>query len=549
MKNFVQCLAVLLAAVLLVGTSHAQPQPQLLDASEPDGRFPGANKPNIIFILVDDMDIALADYMPNLKKLMVKQCTSFTNAFANVSLCCPSRATILRGQYSQNTKIFGNYPESGGFETFHKSNVEKSTIATWLEGAGYRTMLVGKYLNGYPNIVGENFIPPGWTEWYAPVKGDAYKEYNYTLNENGKLVNYGSNEKDYGTDVYNQKTIKFIQASVKQKKPFFAYVSLYKPHSPYVSAPRHASLFADAQLPRPLNFNEEDVRDKPAYIKNQLKLTLHQIKLTEKAYRNKLRTLQAIDEMIKDIVDELKISDQIDNTYIFFLSDNGFHLGNHRLPSGKRTPYEEDIRVPFIVRGPGIPANTKIHHIVGNVDLAPTWADLAEVKIPKFVDGRSLVPLLISGENYSEIKSNPGKWRNSYLISLGRTNPEYEILDSDNDFLMSPREMQGLLEPPDELSPEAAGLKKWSTEPPAHPFQGLRTLRYKYVEYKTKERELYDLLADPYELNNLAKTANGKMLNELSTRLRNLKNCSGQDCRNLESLPWSCHVDPAKPCS
>jgi arylsulfatase A-like enzyme len=310
--------------------------------------------------------------MPKLKSLITDQGETFTNYFVSESLCCPSRATTLRGQYPHNTEIVGNVMPTGGFRKFFQLGEEKSTVAVWLQDTGYRTMLVGKYLNGYSLKTDPLYIPPGWSEWYSPMKGDPYSEYNYTLNENGQQVAYGHQPKDYGTDVYVGKTVDFIQRSAQDGKLFFIYLAPYAPHADYTPAPRHANLFADLKAPRTPNYNEADVSDKPAYIRNRPLLTQTQQDLIDKDYRKRVQSLQAIDEGIEAIVNTLKANGQLDNTYIFFTSDNGYHLGNHRQLVGKVSPYEEEMRVTMIVRGPGVPAGVTLEHLTGNVDLAPT---------------------------------------------------------------------------------------------------------------------------------------------------------------------------------
>ena len=496
---------------------------------------------NILFILADDLDVAETAYMPRLQALLADQGTWFNNFFVNVSLCCPSRATTLRGQYCQNTQIFGNEPPGGGFETFHTNGDESSTIAVWLQAAGYRTMLAGKYLNGYPNGVAPTFVPPGWSEWYSPVKGNAYGEFKYALNENGQPVAYGNQPADYGTDVYARKTADFIQRAAQDGKPFFAYVAVYAPHSPATPAPRHADLFPNAQAPRTPNFNEADVSDKPEYIRSRPPLNNSQIAQIDELYRKRLQSLQAVDEMIGTLVDTLQTTGQLANTYIFFSSDNGFHLGNHRLDTGKVAPYEEDIHVPLVVRGPGVPRGVKLDYIAGNVDYAPTWAELAGAQTPDFVDGRSLLPLLRPSP------PAPDSWRQCYLLQHG--NPAKRSASADAAAYDYPPEMAGLLEPPDELpAAEVASL----TALPARaacitPYQGLRTQRYTYVEYVTGERELYDVPADPYQLQNMAAQADPNLLQQLSTRLRELSTCSGASCRLIEDTPIGVAVTPPAP--
>jgi len=453
----------------------------------------GAERPNIVFILTDDLDAASIAFMPKLKALLIDQGVSFSNFFASFSLCCPSRATILRGQYAHNTQILGNGPPSGGFEKFHSLGEENSTVATWLQAAGYRTMYVGKYLNGYPEGVALTYVPPGWDEWYSAVKGKPYGEYDYTLNENGKLVTYGNKPEDYGTDVYARKSVDFIRRTAKEGKPFFIHLSVYAPHSPATPAPRHENLFLDAQAPRTPNFNEEDVSDKPSYIRNRPPLTSKEIAQIDEEHRKRLQSLQAVDDAIEALIDTLKAVGQLDKTYIFFTSDNGFQLGNHRL-MGKIAPYEESIRVPLIVRGPGVPAGRTIEHLAGNVDLAPTWAELAGAKAPDFVDGRSLVPLL--GGNPPSTES----WRQAFLLENGNLE----------------RRSQGLAIPP---------------------YRAIRTKEYLYVEYNTGERELYDLNEDPYQLKSLHASADPNLLQQLSSQLAELRSCVAASCRIAESKP------------
>ncbi|MBI5650000.1 MAG: sulfatase [Chloroflexi bacterium] len=488
---------------------------------------PPTKQPNILFILTDDLDAASIQYMPKLKSLVTDQGTTFTNFFISMPLCCPSRAAILRGQYGHNTQILGNTEPSGGFQKFFRLDEEKSTIATWLQSAGYRTMLAGKYLNGFPDRSNLMYIPPGWTEWYSAMKGNAYGSYNYTLNENGKQVAYGNTPADYGTDVYARKTVELIERATKEGKPFFAYVSVYVPHSPATPAPRHANLFADAKAPRPPNYNEEDVSDKPNYIRLRPKLTNREITRIDEEHRKRLQSLQAVDDLIETVINSLKQTGQLDNTYIFFTSDNGFHLGNHRQVTGKVAPYEEEIRVTMIARGPGVPAGKTLEHLTGNIDLAPTFAELAGAKIPDFVDGRSLAPLL---------KNNPpttSAWRQCFLIENGLWDAQAQTRAA-RQIANTPPE---LLEPPDaddendDATPTAQARQLGV---PA--YRGIRTRDSVYIEYITGEKELYDLTKDPYQLQNLAATADKTLLAQLAARLTQMKTCVSASCRTIENV-------------
>ena len=479
-----------------------------------------AGQPNIIFILTDDLDAASIAFMPKLKPLLIDQGVSFSNFFISFSLCCPSRATILRGQYGHNTQILANGPPDGGFEKFRSLGHENSTVATWLRAVGYRTVLLGKYLNGYP---AEEFtyVPPGWDEWYGVFKGHYF---NYQINENGKVVPYGSGAEDYETDILARKAADFIRRTAG-KQPFFIYLAPYAPHSPATPAPRHENLFLDAKALRTPNFNEEDVSDKPSYIRNRPSLTSREIAQIDEQYRLRLQSLQAVDDAIASLVDTLKAVGQLDNTYIFFTSDNGFHLGNHRLAMGKIAPYEEDIRVPLIVRGPGVPAGRTVEHLTGNVDLAPTWAELAGAKAADFVDGRSLLPLL--GNNPPPTDT----WRQAFLLENGNIDRRSET-DLNTPVTATDVE-EGLLEPEDPLQNEAQ--QRQGLGIPA--YRGIRTKDYLYVEYITGERELYDLKEDPYQLRNLSAIADPALIKQLSSRLAELRQCAAASCRAAESAP------------
>ena len=529
MKNrfFLSTICIFILSIYTTAFSAFSPacevSPSLISSSEAT-----AAQPNIIFILTDDLDAASIEFMPKLQTLLIDQGTVFTNFFISMPLCCPSRAAILRGQYGHNTQILGNSLPSGGFEKFYQLNEEQSTVATWLQNAGYRTMLAGKYLNGFPLKKDLMHIPPGWTEWYSAVKGNAYSEYDYTLNENGRQVVYENDADDYGTDVYTRKTIEFIERSKKEGKPFFAYVSVYAPHGPATPAPRHADMFIDAVVPRSPNFNEADVSDKPSHIRNRPELTPAQIKSLDEDYRKRLQSLQAVDDMIESIIHALGANGLLDNTYIFFTSDNGFHLGNHRQLTGKVAPYEEEIRVSLIVRGPGVPAGRTLDHLTGNIDLAPTWAEIARAKAPDFVDGRSLVPLL------NTTPPDTGAWRQCFGIENGlyQQKEPRTIQSTQSDSVLE------LLEPPDQddnfitatPTPQRVALG-------IPDYRGLRTMNYSYIEYVTGEKELYDLNNDPFQLQNIAYSADKDLLKLFAARLKELQTCKAAGCHTIENKP------------
>lgn len=477
-----------------------------------------ATRPNILFVLADDLSQAEMAAMPNVHSLLAKQGTSFSNALVNVSLCCPSRTTILRGQYAHNTGVLTNGGANGGFEAAYRNGIEQSTIATWLHVAGYRTGLFGKYLNGYPNTVPISYVPRGWDEWASPVSGFPYSEFSYTLNVNGALVPYGNAPDQYGTDVFVHKTEDFVTAAGAAKEPFFAFLPVYAPHNPAVPAPRHQALFPKLRAPRTPGFGESDLSDKPKWVRERRALNARTIAKTDAIFRQRARSLQALDEGVASLVQTLRRNGQLDNTYIVFMSDNGYHFGQHSLAVGKGAPYEEDVHVPLIIRGPDVARGQTRRKLVGNDDLAPTFADLARVRAPHFVDGRSLVPLLGAG--------NPSKWRNSFLLDHWR-----EVYTSAHP-ATAPR--GGALEP-SELGGERQSGKGRSDRTPV--WHGLRTRRYAYIEYQTGEKELYDLRLDPAELNNISGFAPEVLLATLHERLLALRTCRANRCRALENEP------------
>jgi arylsulfatase A-like enzyme len=479
------------------GRSHAALWPLavlalgvLLDAPARAGLPDPDRRPSIVVILSDDEDVGSHAYMVKTKALIADQGVTLANYFITYAFCCPSRTTIMRGQYSHNHRVQGNEWPTGGFAKFQALMLGQSTVATWLDAAGYRTGFFGKLMNGYePELRGPL---PGWDEWHGV--GGRFANFGYTLNENGKLVAYGNRPQDHLTDVLARKAVEVIHRTPADE-PLLLYVAPYDPHSPATPAPRHAGKFADLPFPRSPSYDEADVSDKPSHIRHLPRLAPWQVEAHERHHRERLRALLAVDDLVESVVGALDETGRLDDTYVIYTSDNGWHMGQHRLFVGKTTAYEEDIRVPFAIRGPGIPAGKTVEQMVLNNDLAPTFAAIAGVAAPSFVDGRSFLPLLAGGT---------GKpWRKSFLIER--------------------RELE---------THEIAG--------PAI-FDAIRTARHTYIEYGTGERELYDLERDPFQLDNEVATADPALVEALSARLAELKNCAAANCAELEDLP----VEPA----
>ena len=466
-----------------------------------------ADRPNVVLILTDDLDAGLlqrhGELYPNLRELAAEG-TTFENAFVTDPLCCPSRATTLRGQYSHNHSIIGNWPPQGGAGKFRDLGRENSTVATWLKEDGYGTMLVGKYMNDYHG----NRVPAGWDDWYGISGGHL----DHDLNENGRIHHYDSG-RYHLDDVLAEKAAGSVRRPPEHGAPFFMWVGTRAPHAPANPAPRHEGTFSHARLPRPPSFDEGDISDKPDWVRDNPRLEQGQIPPMQDLYRNRLRSMLAVDEMVGRLMDELEETGEMDNTYVFFTSDNGWHAGEHRLTTGKWTAYEEDVRVPLIVRGPGVPAGHTLPHLVLNNDLAPTFADLAGVDPPGFVDGRSLEPLL---------RDNPpptDDWRSAFLVEAAT-------------------EMGPTAGPPLSGDPPPESRRHVPRGYGGRPgLVAVRTEGRLYVEYEDGGRELYDLREDPHQLDNRYEEADPELLRRLQGRLAALRGCSGSGCRAAEGGP------------
>lgn len=499
--------------------------------------------PNVLFVLTDDMRFDDLQFMPTVRSLIGEQGLSFDDYFDNVTLCCPARTSILRGQYSHNTGVLTNEKTNGGFETAHGTGLEDATIATALHNVGYRTGLFGKYLNGYPDTVGPTYVPPGWDTWASSSAGKPYGEFNYTLNENGQQVSYGKTPADYGTDVYVRKTAEFMAAAAAEGRPFFAYLAVYAPHQPATPAPQDANAFPDLKAPRDASFDEADVSDKPEFVQSRGQFSKKQVDAIDRLYRLRAQSLQAVDRSVGTMVERLKLLGQLDNTYIIFTSDNGFHLGQHRLPAGKQTAFETDIHLPLLIRGPGIAAGTHTAAIAGNVDIAPTVAQLANATMANKTDGRSLVATFSMPQTAVTLTS-PADWRQVFLLEHWSSTSSAEDRTGATQLEPDDPDQAGL--PVDTTTPTSTDKKKSADKKPKGSssakvtipeFQGLRTARYTYVEYVDGAQELYDLTIDPDELDNIATHAPGPLLDELHQRLAELQHCASDNCRAAEQTP------------
>ncbi len=480
-------------------------------------------RPNIVVIQVDDLDSALfADVLPDLPAIssLVATGTSFDRYFVSTPLCGPSRATLLRGQYAHNTGVLWNRGEeggSGGFEAFHRLGLESSTIATWLQDAGYRTGLVGKYLNNYPMGAEEGFTPPGWDRWvvHASESREIFY-YDYVLNIDGETVTYGDAPEDYSTDVIAGFTDRFIREGAEGSAPFFLLTTPYAPHDPADYPDRHASRFGDVPLPRGESWNEEDVSDKPEWVRQLPAIDDAVAAQVAANYTDRLRSMLAIDDLVATVLLALDETGQRENTCIVFTSDNGFHFGEHRIRFGKVTPYDESTRVPLVMAGPGIAAGARATALASNVDLAPTFAEWAGVAVPEFVDGRPLAATAREG-----MVPDVDAWRSWVLLE------QFEVIEDRDRGTPEPKSKT----PKRPRARATPDVPIRFTQADVPPFVALRGDESLYVEYASGEREYYELTVDPLALENRYDALPPERVASLSAILAELAACAGETCR------------------
>src|SRR5215216_1092580 len=410
-----------------------------------------SEKPNIVFVLTDDMRKDDLRFVPETRRLVGNRGMEFENAFVTFAMCCPSRASILTGLYPHNHRVFTNEAPEGGEPGFR--HLDNSTLATWMDDAGYRTALIGKYFNDYA----KTYQPPGWDVWH-PNGSDTLRA---------------------------QRTKHFIRASAQDTAPFFAYVALQTPHPPAKPPARYADRYPNLRVPRTRDYNEKNVSDKPYWIRTAPSVSSKGKEAADKLYANRARSLLEVDDVMERLYTTLQETGELDNTYIIFTSDNGFHFAEHRLrPPRKSTAYEPDIRIPLLVRGPGIAAGTHRSQMVLNNDFGVTMADLAGVRPTRKVDGRSFAPIL---------RGQSPPWRSAFLVEnpTGRVVPAFRALRKSD---------------------------------------GKKMTQF----YNGGVREIYFLSEDPRELTNVQKSVPKGVKQRLQHRLNALKDCFAFSCRMAE---------------
>jgi N-acetylglucosamine-6-sulfatase len=542
-------------------------------ASAAEQEQPTEERPSFVVIQTDDQTLngLYAAYrtaeglgktraMPNTLDLIAKRGMTFTRYYVSYPLCCPSRVSLLTGRYAHNHHVKGNIQPEGGFLGFSFRGAMTHNLAVWLQRAGYRTIHVGKFLNGYgdePYDEGK-IVPPGWSAWHTTLKADTnHYYYGYRLNNNGVIEGpYGDSgswdTREYGArdDIgcpfaptngqpcyYETDTLTRLatseMAATPPGQPFYVQLDYTAPHGDFrrpagpEPAPRHYDWFKGARLPhdRSEGFDEGNVRDKPRFIREAGHLSLTDKHIYRVYWQKQLDALRSVDDGVRLIIEMLGGLHRLRNTYVIFTSDNGFFFGEHRLIGGKFLAYEPATHLPFLIRGPGIKPGSKSGELVGNIDIAPTVLELAGAEADKSIDGRSMVPFL----------HDPGlRTLRPYLFESFVETSDVEQNGGGGGERPAP------FDPPaggGTARPSSAGATASILAPPKD-YEGIRLGPYKYIAWPSGEKELYDINKDPYELNNLVKKRNFyPVRNYLHTLLTGgadqtggLEDCVGRTC-------------------
>lgn len=443
--------------------------------------------PNIVVIMTDDLSVDEMRYLPRTRHLLGDRGATFSRFAAPQPLCCPARAQFLTGQYAQNNGVRHNQGPFGGYQAFHP----ETALPVWLHKGGYQTAMVGKYLNGYASVVDKatRDQEAGWDHWDPTVRG-VYDYKGFVQDDNGKL----RSPRRYHTDYVAKRSRHLITDMSDDRRPFFLWSSFVAPHGvckaseeagSCINPPRASRRYAGdhagqrgitTDLP---SFNERDVSDKPPYIRHLDPVSARKVRRLEAARAD---SLTSVDDAVVGMLRSLRRSGELDDTYVFFTSDNGYLMGQHRFV-GKILAYDESVRVPLIVRGPGIPAGARDDQSAAMIDLAPTFAAIAGATPQVEVDGRPIV---------LRRKDRPD--HRTLLVQAGTDN-----------------------------------LVRF---PGGWQFRGVRTARYTLVRWEYDGFvELYDRQLDPYELVNVADDSRyARARAELTRRLALLAECAGADC-------------------
>ncbi|XP_015117296.1 N-acetylglucosamine-6-sulfatase [Diachasma alloeum] len=482
----------------------------------------GAWGKNIVMVLVDDLDLTLDGMQPlqNTQTFIGGQGATYENCFVASPICCPNRASILTGRYQHNHNTVNNSIFGGCSSRSWQRNSEENTFATILKGKiGYTTFYAGKYLNEYGSrgAGGPQYIPPGWDWWYGLVGNSKY--FDYSLSINGTERKYGHTPDQYLTDVIKQAALTFLNTRSTNSGPFLMVLAPPAPHEPWTPAARHNDRYKRQKAKRTLNFNTQAQSDKhwlvrmgPSPLPNSVLLTLDDI------YRRRWETLLAVDDLVMTVYTALKNSHLLDDTYMIFTSDNGYHIGQFSMPMDKRQPYESDIRVPLLIRGPGITPGSQVKAPVSSVDLFSTILEMGGTEAVS--DGTSML-----SKNISDDRSVLIEYRGEH--SIGSPNSG---CPSDDDFNLSHCNKNLGCKCQDVTNNTYACVRRFSEK---------HNNIFCIFEDDTKYIEAYDLNADPFQMSNIGYSMNKGRRYRFRKRLKELVKCEGADC--VRAQPMSSH--------
>ncbi|XP_053303693.1 glucosamine (N-acetyl)-6-sulfatase (Sanfilippo disease IIID), b [Pleuronectes platessa] len=479
-----------------------------------------AKPSNIVLILADDQDVQLGGMTPMKKTrtLIGEAGATFVNAYTVTPLCCPSRSSILTGRYPHNHEVRNNSLTGNCSSPQWQKGPESEAFPVYLSKQKYQTFFAGKYLNQYgKKDAGDvSHVPPGWNHWHALVGNSQY--YNYTLSVDGKEEKHGdSYEKDYLTDLMLNRSLKFLEGR-SPYYPFFLMLSPPAPHSPWTAAPQYQKEFADVKAPRDGSFDKPG-KDKHWLLRQPINpMPDSSLNYLDNAYRKRWQTLLSVDDMVETLVNKLDSIKELDNTYIFYTSDNGYHTGQFSLPIDKRQLYEFDIRIPLLVRGPGIKPNQTLKAPVLNIDLAPTIMDIAGLNLSSVnVDGQSFLSQMAPS-------LRNGSVRPFFLVEYtgeGHPTPDPAC----------PKQGPGV----SQCFPDCVCEDAYNNT-----YACVRTLdsenNLQYCEFADSESfvEVYNLTSDPHQLENIVKKVDPTVLQAMNQRLIKLQSCEGDTCRHIK---------------
>jgi arylsulfatase A-like enzyme len=481
---------------------------------------PGASSggPNVVVVMTDDQRSDDMGPLANTTRLLGGAGVTFTRFYSSYPVCCPARATFFTGQYAQNHGVDCLYPRCGGG---YGALNQRQYLPVWLEEAGYATAHVGKFLNGYGKEEGTPLVPNGWTEWYGLRDHSTYRMWGYKMHEKGPGDEEGRTRqfgrvlrerpRYYQTRVLTDKAVDFIRRRSADPAPFFLSVAYLAPHheSGHTQdltgklvrpAPNDRGRYAALPLPRPPNYNESDLDDKPWFVArwNHAITSKREAAITTR-FHQRWEALLAVDRGVARIVEELRRTGELDNTYVIFTSDNGYMQGEHRVPEGKMLPYDASTHLPLIIRGPGIPRGRRTKALAGDVDLAPTILEMTPARTSRALDGRSVLPF---ARNVGLRSLRPFLHTTSGQGARGHVNTR------------------------------EGGAKGTQSRVPA--WSAVRTTRWLYVEYKGGQRELFDLSRDPWELRSMVGNPSIRpRIRTLRRVLSDLRTCRGRSCARI----------------